>query len=172
MREFDDNQQPDDDHNLPDGVFPDRPPNTHGGSYSGDEEFLEGLPEALKNALDGLVNKIGAAGGIAIPIGSMPKGLRDKLCAMCPRMVEEEVADLDANETDEWNSIKVETDRLLNEADKIHKALDRIDTRKAVLCGSLELKHNVSGERLKIDGGKLIRKHCDKPQDDKCNLND
>jgi len=166
MDDFNNNRPPDDDNNLPDGVYPDQPPD-----IPGENAHLEGMPDFIKSAIDGLMSKIGATGGIAIPIGSIPKDIRDKICSMCPQMVEDEVADLDPNEMDEWNSINAETDRLLTEADKIHKALDRVDLRKSILSASLELKHEVIGKRLKIENGKLIRKYCDIPKGDKCNFN-
>ncbi len=71
---------------------------------------------------------------------------------------------------DEWNSINVETDRLLAEAEKIRAALDRTEARKAVLCGGLELKHDVAGSKLTIEDGVLIKRECDKGKEDRCAL--
>jgi len=175
MNDFNENQQPpdDDDNNLPEGVRRDIPPEASGSPFDGNMRLPDNIPDFLKDTLGEIAKKFGAPpGGIVVPIGRIPDGLREKVCALCPKMVDSEVAELDMNEMEEWNSINAETDRLLSETDRIHKALDKVDARKAVLCGGLELKHSVAGLRLRIENGKLIKRECTKPKEKKCSLSD
>lgn len=165
MSKFENSQLPneDEDKNLPDGV-PDGAP-----------DFLkedDGIPDFMKDAINGIAERFGMpAGAIAIPLGSIPHVIRDKLCELCPKMKHEDVAELDINELEEWNSINAELDRLQELMKKVDKEMDKIHTRRTLLCSNLELRHNVSGEKLRIENGKLTRRFCDKEADDKCNIN-
>lgn len=128
----------------------------------------EGTPGPLKDMVNDFLDKMGGTGGVAIPLGAIPKSLIEKICSLCPERKEEDVAELDMNQGDEWNSINAELDRLYKEQVKIDKAYIKVITRRDIFRGTLELQYDVLGENLKIENGALIRRFCGRDQETKC----
>jgi len=124
---------------------------------------------SLGEMLNRLIGDTSKLKGALIPMNLIPASIRDRICEMCPDNKIEVVADLDMNELDDWNSIIAEIERLKLEQNKLNKALDKVQARKSILCTTLEVKHDLVGERLSIEGGKLIRKLCNN-NEGKCGL--
>lgn len=147
-----------------------RPPDEEENNIS--DDMSDGMPDFIEDAINDLNEKIGVpTSPVVLPIGLIPKSIRDKICQLCQKQESEDVADLDINEMEEWHSINAEIERVRKIMIEADKDMDRAQARKNILCCSLELKHNVAGERLRIENGKLIRRFCAKEADDHCSIN-
>ena len=112
----------------------------------------------MDNGFDGLMSSLFGKGSIKDKLMRLIKG--EDICEDCPSAKYTTVASLQANELEEWASIKAESDRISKEVTKLAKEREMLHSRKKLFFGKIQLRNDEYKSRLVIRNGKAMKLEC------------
>lgn len=94
-----------------------------------------------------------------------------KSCFDCDKAKEKKIADLDANELEEWASMKAVKNDLNKRLSRLLREREIYEARKKIFWNKLDVKHDTDPEdKLRVsDGTKFVKLECSL---DKCEKDD